>query len=164
MPAGIITYPPVVHDGPILEAIRWVVSVAWLAFIVLGFVAIRDRDIARHRAWMIRSFAIGLGAGTQVLTHLPFFMFDSMHNELGLAWAMGSGWGINLLVAEWILRRPATVPPADESLDHRGQFDRSRGRAGGVSRGAVEPALKSRSGSRCGLLEFEPARATRGVR
>ena len=37
--------------------------------IVLGLAAIRRRDIARHRAWMIRGYAIGLGAGTQALTH-----------------------------------------------------------------------------------------------
>ena len=35
------------------------------AAIVLGFTAIRRRDIAAHRAWMIRAYALGLGAGTQ---------------------------------------------------------------------------------------------------
>ena len=38
------------------------------ASIVLGFTAIRRRDIAAHRAWMIRAYALGLGAGTQVFT------------------------------------------------------------------------------------------------
>lgn len=38
------------------------------ACLVLGFTAIRRRDIAAHRAWMIRAYAIGLGAGTQAFT------------------------------------------------------------------------------------------------
>ena len=38
------------------------------AAIVLGFTAIRRRDIAAHRAWMIRAYALGLGAGTQAFT------------------------------------------------------------------------------------------------
>ena len=38
------------------------------ACLVLGVAAIRRRDIAAHRAWMIRAYAIGLAAGTQVFT------------------------------------------------------------------------------------------------
>ena len=38
------------------------------AFLVLGFTAIRRRDIPAHRAWMIRAYALGLGAGTQAFT------------------------------------------------------------------------------------------------
>ena len=46
----------------------WRSGSAMLVTIVLAFAAIRRRDIARHRAWMIRSYAIGLVAGTQVFT------------------------------------------------------------------------------------------------
>ena len=45
-----------------------VVSSAMGAFLVLGFAAIRRRDIPAHRAWMIRAYALGLGAGTQAFT------------------------------------------------------------------------------------------------
>ena len=37
-------------------------------FLVLGITAVRRRDIAAHRAWMIRAYAIGLAAGSQVFT------------------------------------------------------------------------------------------------
>lgn len=37
-------------------------------FIVLGIIAIRRRDLAAHRAWMVRGYALGIGAGTQALT------------------------------------------------------------------------------------------------
>ena len=38
------------------------------ASLLLGITAIRRRDIAAHRAWMIRAYAIGLAAGTQTFT------------------------------------------------------------------------------------------------
>ena len=38
------------------------------AALVLGFAAIRRRDLPAHRAWMIRAYAVGLAAGTAVGT------------------------------------------------------------------------------------------------
>src|SRR3712207_7388829 len=43
-------------------------GVAMVVTLVLGFRAARRRNFSRHRAWMIRSYAIGLVAGTQVFT------------------------------------------------------------------------------------------------
>ncbi len=45
---------------------------------------------------MMRSYALGLGAGTQVLTHLPWYLFPSIHGELARTLFMAAGWGINL--------------------------------------------------------------------
>ena len=79
--------------------------------IVLGFTAIRRGDVQRHRAWMMRGYAIGLGAGTQVLTLLVGALIAGPPSELSRALLMGAAWVINLAVAEWIIRkRPA--PPA----------------------------------------------------
>ena len=103
-------YPPVDHDGPLLYVIRLVVGSAMVLFICLGFGAIRRRDIARHRAWMMRGYAIGLGAGTQALTGLPYYVFEGIQSELGRALTMGAGWAINLAVAEWIIRRGLAHP------------------------------------------------------
>jgi hypothetical protein len=41
----------------------------------------------------------------QVLTHLPWFIFFGKPGESSRAFLMGAGWVINLLVAEWIIRR-----------------------------------------------------------
>ena len=109
-------YPPVDHDGPLLYAIRLVVGSAMVSFICLGFAAIRRRDIAQHRAWMMRGYAIGLGAGTQALTHLPYVLFDGIQGELSRALAMGAGWAINLAVAEWIIRRRPAHPNRTSSV------------------------------------------------
>jgi uncharacterized membrane protein len=81
---------------------------------ILGFTAIRRGDIARHRAWMTRAYALALGAGTQVFTKgLGPALFGS--SELTLDLSLGAGWVINLAVAEYVLRRPArrrAVQPA----------------------------------------------------
>ena len=54
---------------------------------------------------MIRGYAIGLGAGTQVLTHVPWFLLVGQPGEVARAVLMGAGWVINLVVAEWIIRK-----------------------------------------------------------
>jgi uncharacterized membrane protein len=98
-------YPPVNFDGPFLYAIRLLVGSAMALCLCLGFAAIRKRDIPHHRAWMMRGYALGLGAGTQVFTHLPMFLFPSIQGELARTLCMGAGWVINLAVAEWLISR-----------------------------------------------------------
>ena len=93
-------------DGVGVYVERLMFGSAMLASIVLGINAIRQRDFSAHGAWMTRAYAIGLGAGTQVLTHLPWFLFaDSKPGELPRAAMMGAGWIINVVVAEWAIRR-----------------------------------------------------------
>ena len=105
-----VNYPPVNFDGPVLYAIRLLVGSAMALCLCLGFAAIRKRDISHHRAWMMRSYALGLGAGTQVFTHLPMFLFPSIQGELARTLCMGAGWAINLAVAEWLISRERRRP------------------------------------------------------
>lgn len=103
-----LTYPWPRGDGAILYAERLFFGTAMLASVALGVVAIVRRRYAEHGEWMTRAYAIGLGAGTQVLTHLPWFILvDLTPGETPRAIMMGLGWVINLAVAEWIIRRPA---------------------------------------------------------
>jgi uncharacterized membrane protein len=91
--------------GDLLWAIRILVSSALAAAIVLGFTAIRRRDIAAHRAWMIRAYALAVGAGTQVFTQgVGQSLFGT--GELSTALSIGAGWVVNTAVAEWVIRRP----------------------------------------------------------
>jgi hypothetical protein len=99
-----------VGDGDLLTGLRLVFGSAMALFLVLGFTAIRRRDFTRHRAWMIRGYAIAQGAGTQALTHLPSILLAGMPDELAKALLMGAGWAINLAVAEWIIRRRPVAP------------------------------------------------------
>jgi hypothetical protein len=101
-------YPWPDGDGELLYALRLLFGSAMIVSIVLGIVAIRRRDFVGHGAWMIRGYAIGLGAGTQVLTLLAGELLAGPPNELSRALLMGAGWVINLAVAEWAIRkRPA---------------------------------------------------------
>jgi hypothetical protein len=78
--------------------------------IVLGFGAIRQGDVRGHRAWMMRGYALGLGAGTQTLTLMVGEMIGGKPNELNRALMMGVAWVLNLAVAEWAIRKRLTPP------------------------------------------------------
>jgi uncharacterized membrane protein len=102
-----LTYPWPAGDGVLVFAERLVFGSAMLLFVLFGADAIRRRKYAEHGEWMIRAYALGLGAGTQVLTHLPWFILvDIKPGETPRAIMMGLGWMINAVVAEWIIRRP----------------------------------------------------------
>ncbi len=92
--------------GELLYAFRLLVGSGMAASIILGLAAIRRRDVARHRAWMTRAYALALGAGTQAFTvgfGGALFGVGVVRTDL----MMGAGWAINLAVAEWLVRRPA---------------------------------------------------------
>jgi uncharacterized membrane protein len=101
-----LAYAPKLGTGDLLYVLRLVLASAMVAALVLGFNAIRRRDIAAHRAWMIRAYAIGLAAGTQAFTEAisaAIFGTGVVRDDL----AKGAGWVINLSVAEWVIRRRA---------------------------------------------------------
>ena len=101
-------YPWPDGDGALLYALRLVFGSAMVAAIVLGWTTIRRGEVQRHRAWMARGYAIGLGAGTQVLTLAAGAMIVGPPSERGRALLMGAAWAINLLVVEGAIRRRAT--------------------------------------------------------
>lgn len=106
-------YPWPQGDGLGVYIERLLFGTAMLASLVLALVAVKHRDFHAHGAWMTRAYAIGLGAGTQVLTHLPWFLLVDRHpTELARAVMMGAGWIINLVVAERVIRnhRPSLSP------------------------------------------------------
>jgi len=99
-------YPWPEGDGQGVYLERLVFGTAMAASIVLGIDAVRRRDFTAHGAWMIRAYAIGMGAGTQVLTHLPWFVLvEGKPGEMARAVMMGAGWVVNVVMAEWIIRR-----------------------------------------------------------
>jgi len=116
IPAGVLAalsglwmtqcYPWPPGDGALLYIERLVFGCAMVLSIALGVNAIRRRDFVSHGAWMTRAYAIGLGAGTQVLTHLPWVVLvGGKPGETPRAVMMGAGWVINVVVAEMLLRR-----------------------------------------------------------
>ncbi len=103
-------YPWPAGDGVILYGLRLLFGSAMLLAILLGIAAIRRRDYTGHGDWMLRGYAIGMGAGTQALTLMVGEMVAGPPSVLNRALLMGAAWVINLAVAEWIIRRrPARV-------------------------------------------------------
>ena len=100
-----LTYPWPVFDGMAVYLLRLVFGGAMVGAVLLGIAAIRRRDFSTHGAWMTRAYAIGLGAGTQVFTHLPWSILVGEFTEGPRAVMMGAGWVINVIVAEWVIRR-----------------------------------------------------------
>ena len=96
---------PDAPGGDLLWAVRLLAGSAIATSLVLGFTAIRRRDVAAHRAWMIRAYALAVAAGTQTVTQgVGEALFGT--GDLVRALAMTSGWLVNLAVAEIVIRRP----------------------------------------------------------
>ncbi|MEU5962235.1 DUF2306 domain-containing protein [Micromonospora parva] len=101
------------HDNDVLAGMRLVFGSVMAGAILLGLAAVLRRDIDRHRRWMVRAYAIGLGAGTQAFTHAPYLIAVGEQPDGNLrAGLVVAGWLINLAVAEWYLRRPARAVTA----------------------------------------------------
>ncbi len=98
-------YPNAANGSDVLKAERLVVGAAMTVFLVLAYFAIRRRDVTGHGAWIIRGYAIGQGAGTQVLTGLPWILLVGTPGPAVNAVLLGAGWVINIALAEWIIRR-----------------------------------------------------------
>jgi len=98
-------YPPAPGTGALLSVFRLMFGSGMVAAIVLGFVSIRSGNVREHRAWMVRAYALGLGAGTQVLTLTVGGLVAGSPGETGTALLHAAAWGINLAIAEWAIRR-----------------------------------------------------------
>jgi uncharacterized membrane protein len=99
-------YPRQPGTGALAYVFRLAFGSGMAASIILGFTAIRRGDVARHRAWMTRAYALALGASTQVFTQgIEKAVFGT--SELTTDLCLGAGLAINLAVAEYVIRRPA---------------------------------------------------------
>jgi uncharacterized membrane protein len=134
-----LAYAPQPGTGVLLYALRLVFGSAMVASMVVGVAAIRGGDVNRHRAWITRGYAIGLGAATQMLTLMIGEMVAGPVDELGNGLLNGAGWIINLAVAEWAVRRRIRRP-----VSRGGQAPRAArpptGRAADVSTPALAGA------------------------
>jgi uncharacterized membrane protein len=102
-------YPiPPQLQGTILHVVRLVVGSAMAAAILVAWRAILRRDVPRHEAFMIRAYALGQGAGTQVLVLGPWMLLTGQSGGLTRDLLMTLAWLINVVVAELILRARAS--------------------------------------------------------
>ncbi|MCC6316649.1 MAG: DUF2306 domain-containing protein [Gemmatimonadaceae bacterium] len=94
-------YPWPAGDGVGVYVERLLAGTGMLTFLALGVRAAAQMKFPAHGAWMTRAYALGMGAATQVLTHLPYVLLIGTPDETWRAVLMGAGWVINLFVAEW---------------------------------------------------------------
>lgn len=102
-----VAYWTLTKDGPVLFSLRWIAGLGMAACVFYGVVRVVKGDVAGHRAWLLRGYALGIAAGTQFFTHLPFFLVHGglLASQLETTVAMAAGWVINLVVVERHLRR-----------------------------------------------------------
>lgn len=87
---------------PVLTAARALATIALPVVLAMGLAALRDRDLARHRGWVIRACAIGMGSGTIAPLSFPLHLFTGAPPG-GLVIVLW--WALTLLFAETLIRR-----------------------------------------------------------
>ncbi len=95
---------------PIVDIARGVFGLALLVAVAKAFTAIRRRDIAGHRAWVIRAYAIGMGLGTVALVFFPIYLITGAA-PAGIAADLlfAASWSFNIGLAEWIIHKTSTT-------------------------------------------------------
>jgi len=91
---------------PLLRATRLAVGSGVIASLTLSIRAIRARDVASHRAWMIRTYALILGAGTQALVSLIYIAAFGTPSADTQGLILTLCWPLNLLIAQAFIGYP----------------------------------------------------------
>ena len=95
------TYSVGINSGRLLFGIALGVALA------IAMLAIRKRDSTRHRNWMIRAYAIGMGATAVSMVFIPIYAITGEPPSMGLAFDivfLGS-WVACIVFAEGVVRR-----------------------------------------------------------
>ncbi len=78
-------------------------ALIWLSTTMLGLRAIKRRDVACHRRWMVRSYAACYAAVT-LRVELPLYVVAFGSFETAYQLVSWTCWVFNLVFAEWWLR------------------------------------------------------------
>ena len=98
-------YPHLETEGPLLYWFRLAAGLGMLWFLAQGYRAARRHRFGEHRPHMIRAYALGLGASTQMLIGIPVLLLFGEPTPLVGDLMLGSAWVINLMVAQWAIGR-----------------------------------------------------------
>lgn len=85
---------------PLLITGRLFFGSAMAIFTILAIQCAIRRDIANHRTWIIRAYAIGINAATLPFIYLPIFLIVGEPTPIVDDAIQVTGWMINLAVAE----------------------------------------------------------------
>ena len=93
-------------QGHLLFIVRIVVGLAMMLFLFLACYAVYRKHFSQHRAFMIRAYALGQGAGTQFLISIPWLATVGEPSGFPRDVLMTVAWLMNIAVAEWVIRSP----------------------------------------------------------
>ena len=82
-------------------------AIAWIVTSAAALVRARQRRFADHRAWMMRSYSLTFAAVTVRLMAVPLLVV-TQDPVLAITLTFWS-WILNLMVAEWLVRRAFTA-------------------------------------------------------
>lgn len=77
---------------------------SWLSTLALAVRHAWRGEVAAHRRWMVRNFALTLAAVT-LRFYIPGSLMAGIEFETAYAYIAWLCWVPNLVVAEWMLRR-----------------------------------------------------------
>jgi uncharacterized membrane protein len=89
-----------INRGPVVLLSFTLQCLCWVIFTWLAYAAIRRRDIASHRTWMTRSFALTLAAITLRVYAFVFSWWADLSQPVAYATIAWSSWILNWLAAE----------------------------------------------------------------
>ncbi|MCU0826068.1 MAG: DUF2306 domain-containing protein [Tabrizicola sp.] len=94
------------QSTPLIDIVRGIFSAALLLALASAILAIRVGDIHAHRAWAVRAYAIGMGAGTISMLYLPIYIVTgTLPNGLTSDVIYAAWWVLNIGFAEWVIHR-----------------------------------------------------------
>lgn len=96
---------PAQLQGTLLYVVRVIVSVAMVIFIGVAISSILKKRVIKHQAFMIRAYALGQGAGTQVLITLPWLLSVGEPEGFTREILMSAAWLVNIAVGEWVIKK-----------------------------------------------------------
>jgi uncharacterized membrane protein len=97
---------------PPVDIARGLFGVALLIALAMAMAAIRKRDVLRHRAWVIRAYAVGMGLGTVALVYIPIYIVTGqppigpMSDILFVV-----SWVLTIAFAEVVIRHACRTQP-----------------------------------------------------
>jgi uncharacterized membrane protein len=93
-----------VSTGPVAASGFGALGVLWLYATLQGVRSVRARDFARHRAWMIRAYALTFAAAT-LRIYLPLSQMIGIDFVLAYRCIAWVAWVPNLIIAEVYVRQ-----------------------------------------------------------
>ncbi len=93
------------NGGVIGQVSFMTLSILWWWVTLMGYQSIKNGQIKAHGEWMIRSYALTFSAITLRIMQFYLATFTVIDSELAYQIIAFPSWILNILIAEWIIRK-----------------------------------------------------------